>query len=71
MIVSDIKWETDGEVVELPTEVEVDDDLDEDEIADYLSDEYGWLVESFALPMDDDDVDEFGMYVNEVEGKVS
>ena len=71
MIVSDIKWETDGEVVELPTEVEVDDDLDEDEIADYLSDEYGWLVESFALPMDDDDIDEFGMYVNEVEGKVS
>jgi len=71
MRVSDIKWETDGEVVDLPTEVEVDDDLDEDEIADYLSDEYGWLVESFALPMDDDDIDEFGMYVNEVEGKVS
>jgi hypothetical protein len=71
MIVSDIKWETDGEVVDLPTEVEVDDDLDEDEIVDYLSDEYGWLVESFALPMDDDDIDEFGMYVNEVEGKVS
>ena len=71
MKVTDIKWETDGEVVDLPTEVEVDDDLDEDEIADYLSDEYGWLVESFALPMDDDDIDEFGMYVNEVEGKVS
>ena len=71
MKVNDIKWETDGEVVDLPTEVEVDDDLDEDEIADYLSDEYGWLVESFALPMDDDDIDEFGMYVNEVEGKVS
>ena len=71
MIVSDIKWETDGEVVELPTEVEVDDDLDEDEIADYLSDEYGWLVNGFSLPMDDDDIDEFGMYVNEVEGKVS
>ena len=71
MKVSDIKWETDGEVVDLPKEVEVDDDLDEDDIADYLSDEYGWLVESFALPMDDDDIDEFGMYVNEVEGKVS
>ena len=71
MIVSDMKWETDGEVVDLPTDVEVDDDLDEDEIADYLSDEYGWLVESFALPMDNDDIDEFGMYVNEVEGKVS
>ena len=72
MLVTDIEWETDGyEVNNLPTEVEVDDDLDEDEIADYLSDEYGWLVESFALPMDDDDIDEFGMYVNEVEGKVS
>ena len=71
MKVNDIKWETDGEVVDLPTEVEVDDDLDEDEIADYLSDEYGWLVESFALPMDDHDIEEFGMYVNEVEGKVS
>jgi len=70
MKVSDIKWVTDGEVVELPTEVEVNDDLSDDEIADYLSDTYGWLVEGFALPMDDD-VDEFGMYVNEVEGKVS
>lgn len=57
MLVSDIKWETDGEVVDLPTEVEVDDDLDEDEIADYLSDEYGWLVNGFSLPMDDDDID--------------
>ena len=71
MKVTDIKWETDGEVVDLPTEVEVDDDLDEYEIADYLSDEYGWLVNGFSLPMDDDDIDEFGMYVNEVEGKVS
>ena len=71
MIVSDIKWVTDGEVVELPTEVEVDDDLSDDEIADYLSDTYGWLVDSFSLPMDDNDIDEFGMYVNEVEGKVS
>ncbi len=71
MKVSNIKWVTDGEVVELPTEVEVADNLDDDQIADYLSDTYGWLVEGFALPMDDDDIDEFGMYVNEVEGKVS
>ena len=52
MIVSDIKWVTDGEVVELPTEVEVDDDLSDDEIADYLSDTYGWLVNGFSLPTD-------------------
>jgi hypothetical protein len=70
MIVSDIKWETDGEVVELPTEVEVNDDLSDDEIADYLSDTYGWLVDGFSLPMDNA-IDEFGMFVNEVEGKVN
>lgn len=72
MLVTNIKWETDGyEVNNLPTEVEVDDDLNDDEIADYLSDEYGWLVESFALPMDDEDRDCFGEYVNEVEGQIS
>jgi hypothetical protein len=71
MQVTDIKWQTDGEAVDLPKEVEVDDNMSDDEIADYLSDIYGWLVESFALPMTDDDTDEFGMYVNEAEGKVS
>ena len=71
MLVTDIKWETDGEIVDLPTEVEVDDNMDDDEIADYLSDTYGWLVNGFALPMDNDDIDEFGQFVNEVEGKVS
>lgn len=71
MKVTDIIWETDGEVVDLPNEVEVDDDMLDDEVADYLSDTYGWLVESFSLPMDENDVDEFGEYVNEVEGKVS
>lgn len=74
MLVSKIKWDCDGEDpkdYDLPEEVEVDDDLDDDEIADYLSDEYGWCVESFSLPMTDEDVDEFGYFVNEVEGKVS
>ena len=71
MKVSNIKWVTDGEDVKLPTEVEVNDDFSDDEIANYLSDTYGWLVEGFSLPMDNDDIDEFGMYVNEVEGKVS
>lgn len=72
MIVTNIIWETDGlENAGLPTEVEVEDGMADDEIADYLSDTYGWLVNSFALPMDNDDVDEFGMYVNEVEGKIS
>lgn len=71
MIVSDIIWETDGEEVDLPTEVEVADGLDDDQIADYLSDTYGWLVIGFALPMDDNDRDYFGEYVNQVEAKVS
>ena len=71
MKVTDIKWVTDGANVSLPTEVEVPDNLDDDAIADYLSDEYGFLMEGFALPMDDDDRDYFGEYVNEVEGRVS
>lgn len=71
MLVTDIKWETDGEVVDLPSEVEVADGMDDDEIADYLSDTYGWLVNGFSLPMDDNDIDAFGEYVNKVEGKVS
>ena len=71
MRVTNIKWETDGEVVDLPTEVEVDDNMSDDEVADYLSDEYGWFVNGFSLPMDDNDRDYFGEYVNEVEGKVS
>lgn len=53
MLVSKIKWDCDGEDPKdynLPEEVEVDDDLDEEDIADYLSDEYGWCVESFSLP---------------------
>ena len=71
MKVTNIEWETDGEVVDLPTEVEVDDNLSDDEVADFLSDEYGWLVNGFSLPMDDNDRDYFGEYVNEVEGRVS
>lgn len=71
MKVTNIKWETDGEVVDLPTEVEVEDGMSDDEVADFLSDEYGWLVNGFSLPMDNNDRDYFGEYVNEVEGKVS
>ena len=56
MEVTNIAWDTDGEDIDLPTEVEVPNDIacDEDEIADYLSDEYGWCVISFSLPTDDD-----------------
>lgn len=45
-LVSDIVWDTDGEDVDLPTEwtMEVEDPED---IADELSDIFGWCVESF------------------------
>jgi hypothetical protein len=48
MLITDITWVTDGEDVTLPTEVEVPDGLNGDGIADYLSDEYGFLVCSFC-----------------------
>ncbi len=52
--VTDIEWETDGEDVDLPTTVRVPADL-EYEIADYLSNEYGWLVVSFLIGGSSDD----------------
>jgi hypothetical protein len=42
-----IVWVTDGEELDLPTTFEVPNNLDEFEIADYLSDEVGFLVESW------------------------
>lgn len=71
MLVSKIDWVTDGADVNLPTEVEVDDNLGDDAIADYLSDTYGFLVDSFSVPMTNEDIDCFGEYVNEVEAKIS
>jgi hypothetical protein len=47
MKIFDIKWDTDGEDVELPTEMDVPDDLAEDEITDYLSDKTGFCVYSW------------------------
>ena len=73
MKATDIKWVTDGADVSLPTEVEIPKEIedDDDAIADYLSDTYGFLLEGFSLPMDDDDRDYFGEYVNYAEGKAS
>lgn len=42
-----VVWETDGEKIDLPTEVDLPNNIDEESIADYLSDKYGWLVLSF------------------------
>lgn len=49
MIATAIQWETDGEAVDLPASVAIPDNVDGDEVADYLSDEYGYLVASFSL----------------------
>jgi len=48
----DINWDTDGEIVDLPTEKVIDPAAEgiEDpdmEVADWLSDRYGWCVNSF------------------------
>lgn len=44
--ITNIKWDTDGEEVDLPHEHEL---CCEGAIADELSDLYGWCVESFAI----------------------
>lgn len=46
----DIDWDTDGEeIIGLPTLVEIPNFIDEDEIADFLSDEYGYCVFGFNI----------------------
>lgn len=35
-----------------PTSVELPDDIEEDDIVDFLSDEYGWCVNSFEIDND-------------------
>lgn len=45
-----IKWDTDGEFVELPNEIELPLGMvDEDEISDYISDETGFCHYGFEL----------------------
>ena len=43
-----IEWDTDGEEVDLPSEVEIPKDVSEEDMADYLSDKYGWCVKSLG-----------------------
>ncbi|MFA5211682.1 MAG: hypothetical protein WC414_04295 [Patescibacteria group bacterium] len=55
MKATNIVWETDGEDIALPSEVEIPDnivkpeDYDECSIANYLSSVYGWLVSSLEI----------------------
>lgn len=39
-----IEWDTDGEPVDLPNEVAIPDSVDDENIADFLSDEYEFCV---------------------------
>lgn len=48
--VVDIEWDTDGEdIKDLPERVEVPIIINDDEIADFLSDEYGYCVFGFNI----------------------
>lgn len=49
MLVVNIAWSVDEteDLEELPVQVEVPDEVNEEDIADWLSDQYGYLIESF------------------------
>lgn len=80
-VITNIDWDTDGEKVStLPTDVTLElEDLDglgvsDQDVADELSDKYGYCVNSFYCDKYDEDgsyVDEFGEKVNQVEAQVS
>ena len=79
-VITNIDWDTDGEVIEhLPANVTLElEDLDglgvsDEDVADELSDRYGFCVNSFYCDKYDEDgalVDEFGDKINEIEGKL-
>jgi hypothetical protein len=74
MKISNITWETDGLEIDLPREVELPSNIDvedDESVCNYLSDTYGFLVISYAFDLGDEYEDEFGNYVNYVEGVVS
>ena len=49
MLVFNIVWSVDEteDLEEQPVQDEVPDEVDEEDIADWLSDQYGYLIESF------------------------
>lgn len=49
-----IIWDTDGEDVDLPTEIDIPEDMDdEDEISDYLSEKTGFCHFGFSIAIAD------------------
>ena len=57
MLARNIVWDTDGEFAELPTEVEIDPIIHEEDVADHLSDEYGFCIISLAIDRGSKDID--------------
>ena len=55
--VCDIIWDTDDDEVDLPEAVDIpkSEVEDEDGLADWLSDKYGWLVESLDYELPDEE----------------
>lgn len=51
MMVIDVTWETDGEDVDLPEKVELPEGMDPEDnekVCEWLSSEYGWLVQGYC-----------------------
>ena len=50
MKATNILWDTDGQEVNLPTEIEIPEGMtDEEEISDYISDETGFCHFGFTI----------------------
>ena len=49
MIAINIVWDTDGHEVSLPTRYTIPSGIADRDIADFLSDGFGWLVISFDI----------------------
>lgn len=48
-IAFNIDWDTENDDLDLPNEVEIPNEIDEEMIADYLSDTYGFCINSFNI----------------------
>ena len=46
---TNIEWDTDGEDIDLPSEVCIPNNIADEDIADYLSDNYGFCIFSFRI----------------------
>lgn len=50
--ITQIDWDTEGQLIEdLPDSIllETDEEMDQYDISDWLSDEYGWCVDNFMF----------------------